>query len=155
MNNEIKEILENIKNKYEDYYVQDVVSGSDLKQLLDYITNLETIEQQYSAILSENTELEIKITNLEQERDKYKRYIDETFLYSYEELQDKVLKLQQEYNELSKKLWNEVDDRIKLKEKNDKANWWLEQMLKQAKSEETKAIINGALELLLTGGDEE
>lgn len=31
----------------------------------------------------------------------------------------------------------------------DKTNWWLEEMLKQAKNEETKAIINGTLELLL------
>ena len=33
----------------------------------------------------------------------------------------------------------------------DKTNWWLEEMLKQAKSEETKAIINGTLDLLLKG----
>ena len=38
---EIKEILDNIKSKYEDYYVQDIVSGNDLKILLDYITNLQ------------------------------------------------------------------------------------------------------------------
>ena len=36
----------------------------------------------------------------------------------------------------------------------DKTNWWLEQMLKQAKSEETKAIISGTLDLLL-GSDKE
>lgn len=41
MNKELKEILENIKNKYEDYYVQDIVSNNDLKQLLDYITDLQ------------------------------------------------------------------------------------------------------------------
>ena len=41
MNEEIKEILNNIKNKYKDYYVQDIVSGDDLKLLLDYITNLQ------------------------------------------------------------------------------------------------------------------
>ena len=35
----------------------------------------------------------------------------------------------------------------------EKANWWLKEMLKQAKSEETKAIINGTLDLLLNGGD--
>ena len=50
MKDEIKEILDNIKNKYEDYYVQDIVSGNDLKQLLDYITNL----QQENKILKEN-----------------------------------------------------------------------------------------------------
>ena len=41
------------------------------------------------------------------------------------------------------------------KSRNEKANWWLKEMLKQAKSDETKAIINGTLELLLNGGDEE
>lgn len=35
-----------------------------------------------------------------------------------------------------------------------KINWWLEQMLKQATNNETKAIISGALELLL-GVDKE
>lgn len=51
MNNEIKEILVNIKTKYNDYYVQDIVSGKDLKILLDYINHLERIkEEQYKAI---------------------------------------------------------------------------------------------------------
>lgn len=51
MKDEIKEILENIKTKYNDYYVQDIVSGKDLKILLDYINHLERIEEeQYKAI---------------------------------------------------------------------------------------------------------
>ena len=55
MTNEIKEILYNIKNKYEDYYVQDIVSGNDLKLLLDYITNLqEENERLKSTILQGN-----------------------------------------------------------------------------------------------------
>ena len=36
-----------------------------------------------------------------------------------------------------------------LKDRIDKANWWLEEMLKQAKNDETKAIIYGTLDLLL------
>lgn len=36
-----------------------------------------------------------------------------------------------------------------LKDRIDKTNWWLEEMLKQAKNDETKAIICGTLELLL------
>ena len=40
------------------------------------------------------------------------------------------------------------------KDRIDKTNWWLEQMLKQATNNETKAIISGALELLL-GSDKE
>ena len=41
MKDEIKEILDNINDKWEAYYVQDIVSGNDLKRLLDYITNLQ------------------------------------------------------------------------------------------------------------------
>lgn len=49
MKDDIKEILDNINNKWEDYkektkqlkYVQDIVSGNDFKQLLDYIINLQ------------------------------------------------------------------------------------------------------------------
>ena len=41
------------------------------------------------------------------------------------------------------------DEIKKLNDIIDKTNWWLEEMLKQAKNEETKAIINGTLELLL------
>lgn len=33
----------------------------------------------------------------------------------------------------------------------DKTNWWLNEMLRLATNDETKAIINGALELLLKG----
>ena len=33
----------------------------------------------------------------------------------------------------------------------DKTNWWLNEMLKTATNDETKAIINGTLELLLKG----
>ena len=41
-----------------------------------------------------------------------------------------------------------------LQQRIDKTNWWLKEMLKQANYDETKAIINGALELLLEGKDE-
>jgi len=41
-----------------------------------------------------------------------------------------------------------IEDRI------NKTNWWLENMLKQAKNMETIAIISGTLELLL-GSDKE
>lgn len=40
-----------------------------------------------------------------------------------------------------------------IKDTIDKTNWWLEQMLKQATNNETKAIISGALELLLDKGE--
>ena len=86
MNKEIKEIeldhfnsIEELKRnvemwiREEDMYWDRWFGLYDLKQLLDYITNLETIEQQYSAILSENAELENKITNLEQENELLKK----------------------------------------------------------------------------------
>ena len=44
--------------------------------VLDYITNLRTIEQQYSALLSENAELENKITNLQEENEKVHKELD-------------------------------------------------------------------------------
>ena len=63
MNNDIKEILECLE-KY-GQLTPDAID--DLHYIRDYITNLQTIEQQYSAILSENAELENKITNLQEE----------------------------------------------------------------------------------------
>lgn len=41
MNDEIKEIIELINTKYEDYYIDDFLSGGDVKKLVDYITNLQ------------------------------------------------------------------------------------------------------------------
>lgn len=68
MNNEIKEILEDLQMFIQEkYLLEDVLNEKKAKSLLDYITNLQTIEQQYSALLSENAELENKITNLQQE----------------------------------------------------------------------------------------
>lgn len=76
MNNDIKEILEDIKDKTRDYVgvngclYQDL-DREELDLLLEYITNLQ------------------------EEKDKYKRYVDDDFLYTYEELQDKVIEKQQ------------------------------------------------------------
>jgi len=68
---------------------------------------------------------------------------------------DYITNLEQENERLGKLFYERNEENIKLKSRIDKANWWLKEMLKQAKSEETKAIINGTLELLLNGGDEE
>lgn len=69
------------------------------------------------------------------------------------ELRNEVKELERMCELYGKSLYNaELTD---YKQKNEKANWWLKEMLKQAKSDETKAIINGTLELLLNGGDEE
>ena len=58
-------------------------------------------------------------------------------------------------NELSTLNTSLRSDRDIYKSRCEKANWWLKEMLKQAKSEETKAIINGTLELLLNGDNNE
>lgn len=65
----INKILNNINTKYEDYYVQDIVSGDDLKLLLDYIIKIrkyynanvnkyEDLLVKYSIILDENNKLQ-------------------------------------------------------------------------------------------------
>ena len=71
MKDEIKEILRIAK---ECDFID--TNHEETKELLDYITNLQTIEQQYSAVLSENAELENKITNLQEENERLKELID-------------------------------------------------------------------------------
>jgi len=85
-----------------------------------------------------------------------------------DEIIDCITNLQEENERLkeeNKRIFSKVNDDELLisnamnyaeaqdyKSRCEKANWWLKEMLKQAKSEETKAIINGTLELLLNGG---
>ena len=97
MKDEIKEIIEYLKCE-EEYYdgIEEVVLSSDekvierddIELLLDYITNLQTIEQQYSSLLSENAELENKITNLQEENKRLKELCDK-----YEEEHNTAFKL--------------------------------------------------------------
>ena len=70
MKDEIKEILNNIKNKYEDYYVQDIVSGNDLKQLLDYITNL---QQEIEKLNEDKRGMLVQLYKANDNRDKIKQ----------------------------------------------------------------------------------
>lgn len=73
---------------------------SECKILLDYITNLRTIEQQYSAILSENAELKNKISDLEDtliDKKEY-RYGLETQLTKLQKDLDYQKQAEQEYN---------------------------------------------------------
>lgn len=61
MSDEIKEILNYMKQYVENIYEHDsepMLNWKDLKKLLDYITNLQTIEREYSSLLSENAELQ-------------------------------------------------------------------------------------------------
>lgn len=77
MKDEIKEILQLIGNCC--YYGE--ISKDKCEKYCNYITNLQTIEQQYSAILSENAELENKITNLQKENERLNNIIKEFKMY--------------------------------------------------------------------------
>ena len=101
MNNEIKEILDNIKDKYEDYYVQDIVSGNDLKQLLDYIINLQKQIEEYQKALDETTSEKI---DLQQKVEQYENPDDLTLFYMWvdEKAKDKMKALQEENEHLKK-----------------------------------------------------
>ena len=67
--------------------------------VLDYITNLQTIEQQYSAILSENAELENKLNQ-------YENPDDLTLFYMWldTKAKDKIKQLQEENERLNKNI---------------------------------------------------
>jgi len=94
----IKEILDYFKrsNKNKLGFEQDkIITFKEANQLLDYITNLRIIEQQYSAILSENAELENKINNLQEENKEWSMIFD-TFSkrpYAHKYLEEKKKEL--------------------------------------------------------------
>ena len=69
MNKELREDLEHLIICKDKSITQDL--RDDIKITLDYIDNLE------------------------EEKEKYKRYVNDNFLYTYEELQDKVIENQQ------------------------------------------------------------
>jgi len=75
MKDEIKEILEDVKRHldYVEATKQASVRDNEMKAMYDYTTNLQTIEQQYSAILSENAELENRIKELEQINEEHRK----------------------------------------------------------------------------------
>ena len=123
MNDEIKEILSKMERlivygKYNAYY--------DLeKQLLDYITNLQTIEQQYSAVLSENAELTNLCNKYEEEHNttfqKWQKVIKKNENYvttdeiTYQMLVDKIENLQTRIDkaiEYSKGNINALENRL-------------------------------------------
>lgn len=123
MKDEIKEILAILKSRVQNNgYL--MIGVNNCKLLLDYITNLQTIEQQYSALLSENAELENKITNLQEENE---NRISESLSYDLAKaktkeireknifLQDKIEKYKksnEEYIELNKELYYRIDKAI-------------------------------------------
>ena len=71
-------------------------------------------------------------------------------LYIENQNKDKELeRLNNIINELDKQNGELGADLSIIKDRVIKTNWWLEKMLEQATNRETKAIINGALDLLL------
>ena len=88
MKNEIKETIDYIfRLAFGEAFTYEY---EDIQKARDYITNLQTIEQQYSAILSENAELENKITNLQEKNkklnDELKRLYDLLNSQAYQDL---------------------------------------------------------------------
>ena len=110
MKDEIKEILD-IFTKYKDdwYSVEYTLKPKQCVILYDYITNLQTIEQQYSAILSENVELENKITNLQEELEEQKR-IEQASLDTINNLQEeneRLKEIEKEHKNCTRKHWQQ------------------------------------------------
>lgn len=101
-------IVDRLKNSL-DYEFN--LTYSEHKQLLDYITNLQTIEQHYSQILSENAELRIDISARETICDDYKSRIDKVmnFLKNLRDTFDK-----------SDEMYELLDEAISLLQGNDK-----------------------------------
>ena len=94
---------------------------------------------------------EIKeILSFKENADYKKLSIDEIVI-----LENYIINLQEKYERMKENAEILSNGYNELEKRNEKANWWLKEMLKQAKSDETKAIINGTLELLLNGDDEE
>lgn len=104
MNNEIKEILIQLEYFIEEnykYYNNFELNKNQIKQLLDYITNLQKTNKNHSKKL---IELGNKITNLQQEKDNL--YLDNTMLKmekdiykkGYEELKELIEKAITEVN---------------------------------------------------------
>ena len=75
----INKILNNINSKYyKDYYVQDIVSGDDLKLLLDYIIK---IREYYNDNVNKYEDLIVKYSNLIQENQQLKKQKDDVVEY--------------------------------------------------------------------------
>lgn len=112
----------------EEIYVEMLENG----ELYDYITNL---QQELEIMVKDDERSQETIIKLSKENERLKK-LDEN--YPIEE-------------ELAEAYRREEDYKSRI----EKADWWLKEMLKQAKSDETKAIINGTLELLLNGRSDE
>lgn len=133
MNNEIKEILDNLKNKDNDIKginflkYQDLTRG-EINLLLDYITNL---QQEINKLTAESTEWESKCYDLQQENERLK-----------EELV-KIPRAKMEYD-------LELDDyksRCEKASDNLKRNYWIKE------HEHNDDVVNMTLNILQNGSD--
>ena len=120
MKDEIKEILDKLEIVARKHTIEVCEDGSKIetkpasvvdelrlnnyssKLLLDYIINLQTIEREYSAILSENVELQGKIMKLKDELEKRRREYQETYKdvrIEFKEKKETITNLQEKYDE--------------------------------------------------------
>ena len=127
MKDETKEIL----NKLLEYFKESNINGFGYEQ--DKLISYEEAKILLDCI-----------TNLQKENQKLKQ--PQIFIDTMDMEERYGQELYEDY------LKEQLED---YKSRNEKANWWLKEMLKQAKSDETKAIINGTLELLLQGEDKD
>lgn len=120
MNNEsIKEILEDVKRHldYVDATKQCSIRDNEMRIMYDYITNLQTIEKEYSAVLSENAELEQKINQYENPDDLTLFYMwsDGKVKNKMKQLQEEIHKKEAMYDSLAVdyRLSQEENERLK------------------------------------------
>jgi chromosome segregation ATPase len=141
MKDNIKEILKDNDELLVRYKDNSFESFDTLPiNVLDYITNLQTIEQQYSAILSENAELENKITNLQEEL-KYQKEAELEYNEKHTELMNMYSGLKAENETLRSDFKNQVECATNLQEENER----LKLNHKQLKDIEKIALSNSKL----------
>lgn len=119
MNKEIKEILDSWKLGIEKgidkngIYVDGLCySWEQLSLLLEYITNLETIEQQYSAVLSENAELQARIDKAVELINNCKEFDDEHIQHLVDLKIKQFFKMREQITQLTNN-WNELEEWLK------------------------------------------
>ena len=137
MDNEIKEILDKLNNssweKDEEAITYKILFSNEVYKLLNCITNLQTIEREYTALLSENAELENKIINLQEENQQLKELKYKFFDCSGEEESFTL----EDYLELGNKLYDsqeeikEYEELLNLQNNREYAKRYLEERRKE------------------------
>lgn len=78
MINSIKEIIELVNEKWKDYYIEDFLTGEDVKKLVNCITNLR----------EENTNLSTENMILEKQKNRAEHIIDELEKYHIKSMEN-------------------------------------------------------------------